>query len=195
MSKQSKKEWEENINRFIKSDSRIRFKHLTPVIKDAMHALDQIKAVDGKTPFETHPQLGLLAGAVMEKRFGVGDRWDKQYEYRIFLKDSLLQEDTCPNPEMIMTEDEWMAVEAYAIEDIGIKEDIVYKGNLFRKEYLGCSKRMGCVKIERASDGSGSSMDIDNVCRAKCQNEAAAKTGFFTKAEVEHFRKIKDAFV
>lgn len=193
--KQSKKEWEQNINRFITSDSQMRFKHLTRGVKDAMHALDQINAVDGKTPFETHPQLGLLAGAVIEKRFGVGDRWDKQYEYRIFLKDSLLQEDTCPNPEMIMTEDEWMAVEAYAIEDIGIKEDIVYKGNLFRKEYLGCSRRMGCVKIERAVDGSGSSMDIDNVCRAKCQDEAAAKTSFFTKAEVERFRKVKDAFV
>jgi hypothetical protein len=157
MSKQSKEEWERNINRFIKSDSRKRL-NLTPSVQDAMHALDQMKAVDGKTPFETHPQLGLLAGAIMEKRFGVGDRWDKQYEYRIFLKDSLLQEDTCPNPEMIMKEEEWMAVEAYAVEEIGIKEDIVYKGNLFRKEYLGCSKRMGCVKIERASDGSGSSM-------------------------------------
>jgi len=195
MSKQSKKEWEENINRFIKSDSRTRFKYLTPDVKDAMHALDQIKAVDGKTPFNTHPQLGLLAGAIIEKRFGVGDRWDKNYEYRIFVKESLLHEETNYSNQPIMGEHEWMAVEAYAVEEIGIKEDIVYKGNLFRKDYVGCSKRMGCIKRWSASDGSGSSMDIDNICRAKCQDGAAAKTGFFTKAEVEHFRKIKDAFV
>ena len=153
-----------------------------------MHALDQIKACDGKTPFETH---GVVDGIVIEKRFGI-NVWDKNYEYRIFVKDSLLHEETTFHQDLRMSEQEWMAVETYAVEEIGIKRDIVYKGNLFRKEYTGCSISRNCIKWDKPPY---SSFTIDNDCRAKCQDESAAKTGFFTKEEVKHFREVNDTMV
>jgi len=192
MTKQSKDEWERNINRLIKSDSRTRFKNLSPPVRDAMHALDQIKAVDGKTPFETHPQLGMLAGAIISKRYGVEGKWDKKWEYKIFLKDSLLHEEATFHQDLRMSEQEWMAVETYAVEEIGIKRDIVYKGNLFRKEYVGCSISRNCIKWDKPPY---SSFTIDNDCRAKCQDESAEKTGFFTKEEVKRFREINETMV
>lgn len=188
-----KDEWEQNINRFIKSDSRKRFQYLTPPVQEAMHALDQIKAVHGHSPMETHGLVGIRFISTFPPGM---EKWDKNYEYRIWLKNSLLHEETSFHPEKKMGEHEWMAVEAYALEDIKIKEDIVYKGNLFRKSYTGCSERMGCIKRDsEPEDHSGHSMNINNACRQKCQDEAAKETSFFTKAEVEHFRKADETMV
>jgi hypothetical protein len=82
-----------------------------------------------------------------------------------------------------------MSLESYALDDTGIDEDIVYKGHIFRNEYQGCSQRLGCVKRK---DGV---FDIDNICRQQCQNEAAEKSSFFKKKELEHIRKTTGVMV
>jgi len=157
-----------------------------PSIQEAMHALDQIKVVHGHSPMETHG----FAGFRFINEFPPGtDKWDKDWEYRLFLKDALLREETTFYPERILDEQGWMALEAYAIEDTGVNEDIVYKGNLFRKMYLGCSKREGCIKRKNGP------IEINNDCRQKCQNEAVKETGFFTKDEIEHVRKARRTMV
>jgi DNA-binding transcriptional ArsR family regulator len=182
----AKDDWERKIKKVTKLDPGGR-NSFPPPILEAIVALDQIKSVHGHTPFETHG----FEGFRFINTFPPGtEKWDKDYEYRIFLKDSLLQEETSFHKERILDENGWMSLEAYAIENIGIKEDIVYKGNLFRHSYLGCSKRMGCIKKE----GNGS-MQIDNTCRQKCQDIAIEETDFFTKEEAGHFRKTSGLMV
>ena len=177
----SRDDWERKVKKVTKLDPKTRVKCLTPPVREAMGALDQMKQVHGLTPYETHGLAGV--------KFGI-EKWDKDFEYRIFVKDALLREETTFYPERILNDHDWMAVEAYAVDNIGVKSDIVYNGNLFRKNYLGCSRKNKC--ITRHSDGS---IDIDNSCRQKCQDEASEIASFFTTKELKEYRKKTDKMV
>jgi len=182
----AKDDWERKIKKVTKLDPGRRSFYSRPLI-EAMFALDQMKAVHGKSPFTTHG----ISGIRLAELFPPGTHeWNKDYEYRIFVKDSLLREETAFEGRPKLDDRGWLSLEAYAIENTGIKEDIVYKGNLFRHSYQGCSERLGC--ITKHKDGS---MDIDNECRQKCQNLASEESDFFTKDELNHIRKASGNLV
>ena len=116
----SKDEWERKIKKVTKLDPGTRIKWNTPPVKEAMYALNQMKVVHGHTPLETHGRAGIR----FINTFPPGtDKWNKNYEYRLFLKDAILREETTLYPERVLDDHGWMSVEAYAIDDTGVDED------------------------------------------------------------------------
>ena len=184
----TREDWEEKVEKATKIGMLRRGDpKLTRPMVEAMFALDQIKAFHGHSPFETHGVVGMK---FLETFPPKKDKWDKDYEYKIFLKDAILQEETSYLPEdRKLDEYGWLSLEAYALDDTGIDEDIVYKGHIFREEYVGCSQRLGCVKRENGV------FNIDNICRQKCQDEASDKSSFFKKEELKHIRKTTGLMV
>lgn len=147
-------------------------------MKQAQIALDMMRDFHGKSLIETH---GEEDGKELQQKLGIS-KWDKHHEYKVWLQDILLRCETAQNPDDVFTEDEWQAVEAYAIEDTGIDESIVLKGNNFRKFYFECSHKNKCVQIEEDE------MNINNACRMKCIEKAVKETGFLT---VDELNKLK----
>jgi len=147
-------------------------------MKQAQIALDMMRDFHGKSLIETH---GEKDGEELQQKLGIS-KWDKHHEYKVWLQDILLRCETAQNPDDVFTEDEWQAVEAYAIEDTGIDESIVLKGNKFRKLYFDCSRKQECITID------GDEMTVDEHCRLGCLEEAAKETGFMTVEELKRVR-------
>jgi hypothetical protein len=150
-------------------------------MKQAQIALEMMKDFHGKTLIETH---GEVDGGILEQKLGI-TQWDKHDEYKIWLQDIILRCETAQDPDDVFTEDEWQAVEAYAIEDTGIDVSIVLKGSRFRELYFSLSLKKGCVNIE------GETMNVDNKCRLNCMKDASNQTGFFTDDEFKQLMEKK----
>jgi hypothetical protein len=118
--------------RYIKWDEK-------ETLQQAQIALDMMRDFHGKTLIETH---GPVDGRVLQERFGIGI-WDKHHEYKVWLQQIIPRFETATDPDNVFTEDEWQAVEAYAIENTGIEESIVLKGNRFRKLNFNYCRKKG----------------------------------------------------
>ena len=144
-------------------------------MKQAQIALDMMKDFHGKSLIETHGQVD---GRTLKEKLGVS-KWDKHHEYKVWLQDIVLRCKTATDPDDVFNEDEWQAVETYAIEDTDIDESIVVKGNKFRKSYYACSQKQSCIKIEEDE------LNVDNVCRMRCLEKAVKESGFMTLDELK----------
>jgi hypothetical protein len=147
-------------------------------LQQAQIALDMMRDFHGKSLIETH---GPLDGRLLREQFGIG-RWDKNNEYKVWLQEVIPRFETATDPDDVFTENEWQAVESYAIENTGIDESVVLKGNRFRKLYFDCSRKKGCVTIE------GDEMSVDERCRIGCLEEASKESGFITVEELKRLR-------
>jgi hypothetical protein len=162
-----------------------KYKHINwedhKVMKQAQIALDMMKDFHGKSLIETH---GKEDGRILQQKLGI-TQWDKNHEYKVWLHDIIPRCETAQDPDDVFTEDEWQAVEAYAIEDTDIDVSIVLKGSRFRELYFSLSLKKGCVSIE------GDTMIVDSKSRLNCLKEAANQTGFLTDDEFKQLMEKK----
>lgn len=148
------------------------------IMKQAQIALDMMRDFHGKSLIETH---GEVDGKELQQKLGIS-KWDKHHEYKVWLQDIILRCEIAQNPDDVFTEDEWQAMEAYAIENTGIDESIVIKGNKFRKHYFDCSQKNDCVDIK------GDELNVDNACRIKCLEKAVTESDFLT---IDGLKKLR----